>query len=164
MKLRLQRRAAIAAKALRAVTRDCGNNAGGPAHFADAVVHGVSDVHPSSGSEDAMGVIQLRGAGGATIATEALDSGASEALFAAIATLAGNPLALILADVEVARGIEARAEGFNKPALQWSAGELLDSGAWLVAPSRNRPSAPQPSCARSIAWRPSASFSSWPQQ
>jgi hypothetical protein len=41
-----------------------------------------------------MGVIQLRRAGGATVATEALDPGASEALFDAIATLAGDPLAL----------------------------------------------------------------------
>ena len=78
-----------------------------------------------------MGVIQLRGAGEATVATEALDPGASEALFDALATLAGDPLALILADVEVARGIEARAEGFDELALQRSAGDLLDAGAWL---------------------------------
>jgi hypothetical protein len=78
-----------------------------------------------------MGVIQLRGAGGTTVTTEALDSGASEALFDTIATLAGDPLPLILADVEVARGIEARAEGFHELAFQWSARDLLDAGARL---------------------------------
>jgi len=84
-----------------------------------------------------MGVIQLRGARGATIAAEALDPGASEALFDAIAILARDPLALILANVEVARGIEARAERFHEFALQWSARDLLDAGAWLQRPSND---------------------------